>query len=188
MSKKFLMDYDNIPGKGPKMLFRDNGDGTMSLATVEDIACFEAEIRSLQSDRTDQESKIWELESQNDAMRKALKEIKDKMAQPPDRISEIRVRDYSVLRISVLRIADEALLPAEQRCEHDLGDYWGYQHSHKTDLFKCDHPVCPFCPAPSHSDFCPKCNGKGYLSFGPHFCSDCNGTGKIPTPSEESGK
>lgn len=35
---KFLMDYDNIPGKGPLMLFKDNGDGTLSLATVEDIA------------------------------------------------------------------------------------------------------------------------------------------------------
>ena len=34
---KFLMDYDNIPGKGPLMLFKDNGDGTLSLATVEDI-------------------------------------------------------------------------------------------------------------------------------------------------------
>lgn len=34
---KFLMDYDNIPGKGPLMLFRENGDGTRSLATVEDV-------------------------------------------------------------------------------------------------------------------------------------------------------
>lgn len=34
---KFLMDYDNIPGKGPKMLFKDNLDGTISLATPEDV-------------------------------------------------------------------------------------------------------------------------------------------------------
>lgn len=35
---KFFMDYDNMPGKGPLMLFKDNGDGTASLATVEDVA------------------------------------------------------------------------------------------------------------------------------------------------------
>lgn len=58
MMTKFIMDYDNVPGKGPLMLFKDNGDGTRSLATVEDIAGLEATIASLQDDRTDQEQTI----------------------------------------------------------------------------------------------------------------------------------
>lgn len=74
-----------------------------------------------------------------------------------------------------------------EKCRHAHKIYWlddkGHRVANRSDL-----DSCPTCPAPSHSDFCPKCNGKGYLSFGPHFCSDCNGTGKIPIPSEESGK
>lgn len=34
---RFFMDYDNIPNKGPLMLFKDNGDGTSSLATPDDV-------------------------------------------------------------------------------------------------------------------------------------------------------
>lgn len=43
-SSKFLMDYDNIPGKGPLMLFKDNGDGTQSLATVDDVKELESAL------------------------------------------------------------------------------------------------------------------------------------------------
>lgn len=63
---KFKMDWDNIPGKGTLMLFKDNEDGTLSLATPDDVRkaiaeatkILQAEIESLQSDRTDQEQVI----------------------------------------------------------------------------------------------------------------------------------
>ena len=54
---------------------------------------------------------VWAIEAERkqiNGLREALNEIKNKMAQPPDRISKITIRDYSVLRLSILRIADEA--------------------------------------------------------------------------------
>jgi hypothetical protein len=36
----FKMDYDNIPDKGPLMLFRLLDDGTMTLATPDHVAAF----------------------------------------------------------------------------------------------------------------------------------------------------
>lgn len=43
----FVMDYDNIPGKGPLMLFRKLDDGTMTLATPEHIVEFVADHNAL---------------------------------------------------------------------------------------------------------------------------------------------
>ena len=47
-----------------------------------------------------------------------LKGVEVKLAQPPDRISKIRIRDYAILRLSILRIVQEALAikPVEEEC------------------------------------------------------------------------
>lgn len=35
--KRFVMDYDNTPGVGPKFLFYVNDDGSLKLAISEDV-------------------------------------------------------------------------------------------------------------------------------------------------------
>lgn len=57
----FVMDYDNIPGKGPLMLFRKLDDGTMTLATPAHIVEF--------------------VESHTAAFRKAVEELRDAQNQ-----------------------------------------------------------------------------------------------------------
>lgn len=75
-----------------------------------------------------------------EAIQGYLKGIEVKLAQPPDRISKIRIRDYAILRLSVLRLVEECLSikPVEEEgktskiaslmrpCQHEMRRSDGY--------------------------------------------------------------
>lgn len=81
---KFVMDTDN--GKGPEFLHRDNGDGTWSIATLDDIAELESKLRLAEE--------ALEVISKDLTITKECREICEEMI--PNALKDIDgIRDYA---------------------------------------------------------------------------------------------
>lgn len=124
---KFVMDYDNIPGQGPLMLFKEyelDGKTWRSLATVEDIQVFEAEIRSLQDDRTDQELKISDLQSALDLERQESERLRKEIDRHTVSYNDIFHKNHALRKenadaVEALNKLKEAILEkSKERSDH----------------------------------------------------------------------
>lgn len=106
---KFKMDWDNIPGKGTLMLFKDNEDGTMSLAMPEDV---EKAIKEATAPLEAQLSRLKEILKARD---EALKNIGNVVGGPLMGYSSAEVRFGEACRM---------LFQASQIVQQALSKTW----------------------------------------------------------------